>query len=92
MRDKFYHNQEGSHHTLIVRVFNYWFMDSQACLANGCNCGIFVWKVVKSDWCDIKYKKNLELFYRKVKKFCYVVDFFIWIIIINYWCDIKSEK
>jgi hypothetical protein len=32
------------------------------------------------------------MFYRKVKKFCYVVNFFIWIIIKNDWCDIKSVK
>jgi len=29
--------------------------------------------------------------YRKVKKFCIVVNFFL-IVIKNYWCDIKSEK
>jgi hypothetical protein len=69
MRDKFYHNQEGSHHTLIVRVFNYWFMDSKACLANGCNCGIFVWMVVKSDWFNIKYKKVYNYFIEKWKSF-----------------------
>jgi hypothetical protein len=32
------------------------------------------------------------MFYRKVKKFYFVVDFFIWIIIKIYWCDIKSVK
>jgi hypothetical protein len=32
------------------------------------------------------------MFYRKVKKFYFVVNFFIWIIIKNYWCDIKSVK
>jgi hypothetical protein len=32
------------------------------------------------------------MFYRKVKKFCFVVDFFIWIIIKYSWCDIKSVK
>jgi hypothetical protein len=30
--------------------------------------------------------------YRKVKKFCVVVNYFIWIVIKNYLCDIKSEK
>jgi hypothetical protein len=32
------------------------------------------------------------MFYRKVKKFCFVVNFFIWIIIKNDWCDIRSVK
>jgi hypothetical protein len=32
------------------------------------------------------------MFYEKVKKFCFVVDFFIWIVIKNYWCDVKSVK
>jgi hypothetical protein len=32
------------------------------------------------------------MFYRKMKKFCFVVGFFIWIIIKNYWCDVKSVK
>jgi len=32
------------------------------------------------------------MFYRKVKKICFVMDFFIWIIIKKYWCDIKSVK
>jgi len=32
------------------------------------------------------------MFYRKVKKFCFDVDFFIWIIIKNNWCDIKNVK
>jgi hypothetical protein len=32
------------------------------------------------------------MFYRKVKKFCFVVNFFIWIIIKNYWYDVKSVK
>jgi len=32
------------------------------------------------------------MFYWKVKKFCFVVDFFIWIIIKYNWCDIKSVK
>jgi deoxyadenosine/deoxycytidine kinase len=32
--------------------------------------------VVKSDRCDIKYKKVLKLFYRKMKRFCFVVDCF----------------
>jgi hypothetical protein len=36
--------------------------------------------------------ENLRMFYRKVKKFCFVVSFFGWIIIKNYWCDVKSVK
>jgi len=32
------------------------------------------------------------MFYRKVKKFCFVVGFFIWIVIKYDWCDIKSVK
>jgi hypothetical protein len=32
------------------------------------------------------------MFYRKVKKFCFVVGFFIWIVIKNCWCDVKSVK
>jgi hypothetical protein len=32
------------------------------------------------------------MWYKKVKKFCIVVNFFIWMIIKNYWCDIKCEK
>jgi hypothetical protein len=32
------------------------------------------------------------MFYRKVKKFCFVMNFFIWIVIKNYWCDVKSVK
>jgi len=32
------------------------------------------------------------MFYKKVEKFCFVVNFFIWIVIKNYWCDIKSVK
>jgi hypothetical protein len=32
------------------------------------------------------------MWYKKVKKFCFVVNFFIWIVIKNYLCDIKSEK
>jgi len=36
--------------------------------------------------------ENLRMFYRKVKKFCFVVGFFGWIIKKNYWCDVKSVK
>jgi hypothetical protein len=36
--------------------------------------------------------ENLRMFYRKVKKFCFVVGLFIWIVIKNYWCDVKSVK
>jgi len=32
------------------------------------------------------------MFYKNVKKFCFVVGFFIWIIIKYNWCDIKSIK
>jgi hypothetical protein len=32
------------------------------------------------------------MFYRKVKKFCFVVGIFIWIVIKYDWCDIKSVK
>jgi hypothetical protein len=32
------------------------------------------------------------MFYRKGKKFCFIVGFFIWIVIKNYWCDVKSVK
>jgi hypothetical protein len=32
------------------------------------------------------------IWYKKVKKFCIVVNFFIWIVTKNYWCDIKSEE
>jgi hypothetical protein len=32
------------------------------------------------------------MWYKKVKKFYFVVNFFIWIIIKNYWYDIKSKK
>jgi hypothetical protein len=32
------------------------------------------------------------MFYRKVKRFYFVVSFFIWKVIKNYWCDVKSVK
>jgi len=65
-----------------------------ACLANGCNCGIFVWIVIKSYWCDIKYKKVNNCFIEKWKRFCFVVYFFIWIIIkiINVIYKMKKKK
>jgi hypothetical protein len=35
---------------------------------------------------------NLIMLYRKVKIFCFIVDFFICIVIKNYCCDIKNVK
>jgi hypothetical protein len=32
------------------------------------------------------------MFYRKVKKFCFILSFFIWIVIKYDWCDIKTIK
>jgi hypothetical protein len=32
------------------------------------------------------------MFYEKMKRFYFVVNFFIWIVIKNYWCDVKSVK
>jgi hypothetical protein len=47
----------------------------RVCLAKYCaeqNSGELILKLVKSDICDIKKKKKL---YRKMKKFCIVVNF-----------------
>jgi hypothetical protein len=53
---------QPSHVTIKHRII------SRACLANSCNCGIFIWIEVKSDWCDITYKKVWNYFIKKWKK------------------------